>query len=209
MKAAIYARVSTGEQSVDAQVAELRELAGELGHQVVEVYTETESGAAKRRPVLERAMADARGRRFRVLFVWALDRLGRRSMLEQVRTVLELERMGVEIHSKAEPWLNTSADNPVRDLLLSIFSWVAAQERRRLSERTKAGLAQARRKGKRLGRPTKGLDPHKVAWVAKANSLDFAAKAFGVSRTTIKTLIRTARLAAAAGPGATNGVRKG
>jgi putative DNA-invertase from lambdoid prophage Rac len=82
-------------------------------------------------------MGDARRGSFDVLLVWALDRVGR-SMVDNLRDVLELGRLGVQIVSLREPWLDTGG--PVRDLLLAIFSWVAQQERLRFVERTKAGI---------------------------------------------------------------------
>jgi DNA invertase Pin-like site-specific DNA recombinase len=95
-------------------------------------------------------MADARAGRFRVLVVWAIDRFGR-SMFGNLDAVLELDRVGVEVISVREPWLDTGG--PVRSLLIAIFSWVAEQERARIGERTRAGLARARRRGRVLGRP--------------------------------------------------------
>jgi DNA invertase Pin-like site-specific DNA recombinase len=95
-------------------------------------------------------LKDARRGKFQVLVVWALDRFGR-SMVGNLRDVLELDRLGVQVVSVRESWLDTGS--PVRTLLIAIFSWVAEQERSRLIERTKAGVAAARRRGARLGRP--------------------------------------------------------
>jgi putative DNA-invertase from lambdoid prophage Rac len=72
-------------------------------------------------------------------------------MTGAINTVLELDRLGVPVLSVREGWLDTSG--PVRPLLVAIFGWVAEQERTRLIERTRAGLARARAQGKRLGRP--------------------------------------------------------
>jgi DNA invertase Pin-like site-specific DNA recombinase len=82
--------------------------------------------------------------------------------------VLALDRAGVQLVSVREPWLDTGG--PVRDLLLAIFSWVAEQERRRLAERTKAGLARVREHGSRSGRPVgrpRRLDTRTVAAVIR------------------------------------------
>jgi DNA invertase Pin-like site-specific DNA recombinase len=123
-------------------------LAEARGYELVE-YEEVES-AAKARPVLERLLADARAGRIHAVSVWALDRL-HRSMVGAIQTVLELDRLGAQVLSVRECWLDTSG--PVRPLLVAIFGWVAEQERARLIERTRAGLERARREGKRLGRP--------------------------------------------------------
>ena len=148
IRAAIYVRVSTDRQTVENQLAELRQLAEARGFEPV-VYEEVES-AAKARPVLDRLLADVRAGRVRAILVWALDRL-HRSMLGAIQTVLELDRLGVPVVSVREPWLDTSG--PVRPLLVAIFGWVAEQERARLIERTKAGLERARRSGTKSGKP--------------------------------------------------------
>jgi DNA invertase Pin-like site-specific DNA recombinase len=72
-------------------------------------------------------------------------------MIGNMQDVTELDRIGVTVVSVRESWLDTGG--PVRALLIAIFSWCAEQERACLVERTKAGLATARRRGKRLGRP--------------------------------------------------------
>lgn len=147
-RAGLYLRVSTGEQTTDNQVRELRALAAARGWEVVE-YRETGS-AAKARPVLAALLADAAAGRVGAVAVWALDRL-HRSMTGAIGTVLELDRLGVAVVSVREPWLDTAG--PVRALLVAIFGWVAEQERARLIERTIAGLDRARSQGVRLGRP--------------------------------------------------------
>src|SRR5258708_21280812 len=95
-------------------------------------------------------MVDAKGGRFRVLLIWSLDRFGR-NMQRNIGDVLELDRLGVQVVSVKEPWLDQQG--PARSLLLAVFSWVAEQEAVRLSERTLAGLARARAAGRIGGHP--------------------------------------------------------
>lgn len=186
-RAALYLRVSTADQSVENQREELEQLAEARGYEP-QAYVETES-AAKARPVLERMLEDARAGRVRAVLVWSLDRL-HRSMKGSIDTVLELDSIGVRVISLRESWLDTSG--PVRSLLVAIFGWVAEQERIRIGERTRAGLAQAKRKGKRLGRPKKELDPQKVAYVVKTSGKRFAARSFGVHRDVIDRMLEEA-----------------
>jgi len=148
MKAALYLRVSTADQTEENQLPDLVQLAQRRGWEPVE-YRE-QGSAAKARPVLDRLMADARAGRVGALVVWALDRLDRSHLGCMVR-VAELDRLGVVVVSLKESWLDTSG--PARSLLVSVFAWAAEQERSRLIERTRAGLARARAQGKRLGRP--------------------------------------------------------
>ena len=147
-KAAVYVRVSTDAQTVANQIADVEQLARARGFEPVR-YEESES-AAKHRPVFDRMLADARAGRVRAVVVWALDRF-HRSMRGTINDVLDLDQLGVRVLSVREGWLDTAG--PVRQLLLAIFGWVAEQERTRLIERTRAGIARARKEGKRLGRP--------------------------------------------------------
>jgi putative DNA-invertase from lambdoid prophage Rac len=153
-RAAFYLRVSTDEQTCDNQRHDLCRLAERRRLDAAAVYEEKLS-AAKTRPELARMLRDAHAGRFEVLLIWALDRLGR-SMVGNLQAVLDLDRRGVEVVSLTEPWLDTGG--PVRALLIAIFGWVAEQERVRLGERTKAGLARAKRDGIRLGRPATRID---------------------------------------------------
>lgn len=154
LRAALFFRVSTEEQTTENQRPEVERLAAARALDVVAVYEETVSGAKENRTKLA-AMLDAAHRgAFEVVLVWALDRLGR-NMFETIETVRKLDRSGVQLLSVREPWLDTAG--PARSLLLSIFAWVAEQERERLIERTRAGLDRARRAGKVLGRPRKAF----------------------------------------------------
>jgi DNA invertase Pin-like site-specific DNA recombinase len=184
--AALYVRVSTDRQTTANQLADLQRLAAARGWTSV-VYEETES-AAKRRPVLERLMDDARRGQVSAVLVWALDRLDR-SMVACVTRVLELDRLGVPVVSVREPWLDTAG--PVRGLLVGIFGWVAEQERARLIDRTKAGLDRARRQGKRLGRPPASavLLGAAADLVAAGMPVAEAARAKGLKRTTLRRFL--------------------
>jgi putative DNA-invertase from lambdoid prophage Rac len=182
-RAAVYLRVSCDRSTVENQRAAVEQLALARGFEPL-VYEEVES-AVKARPVFERMMQDARAGRVQAVAVVALDRL-HRSMTGAVATVLELDRLGVLVLSVREGWLDTSV--PVRPLLVAIFGWVAEQERATLVDRTKAGLARARREGKVLGRLP--ASPVKVAaalaLVGQGASLREAARASGLAYGTVQ-----------------------
>jgi DNA invertase Pin-like site-specific DNA recombinase len=177
MKAAIYCRVSSDAQTVDNQLLELRAyvtsrqwtLAGEFRDEGV-------SGSKDRRPALDRLMADARRGRVDVICVWSLDRFGR-SLAHVVTAVQELHERGVAFVSLKEGLdLSTAAGR----LQLHILSALGEFERARLIERTRAGLARARRQGTRLGRRPVRLTPAQLADVAHLSVRD-AARQLGVS----------------------------
>lgn len=152
---AIYIRVSSEAQCLDNQRPDLLKAARDRGLEIASVFEEKAS-AVKQRPEYERMMLAAhQGKLGGTLFIWALDRLGR-SLTGNVEALLKLDQCGVRVISVQEPWLDSAG--PVRDLLVSIFSWISAQERQRISSRTKAGLEQAKRRGRILGRPRKWVD---------------------------------------------------
>lgn len=180
--AAIYLRVSSDRQTVENQRPEVEQLARARGLEVAHVYEE-QASAARHRPKYETMLKDAKRGRFQVLVVWALDRFGR-SMVGNLQDVLELDRIGVHVVSVREPWLDTGG--PVRNLLVAIFSWVAEQERARLVERTKAGLAAARRRGAKIGRPRRKVDLERARELrAAGRSLRQVAAELGVGAATL------------------------
>jgi DNA invertase Pin-like site-specific DNA recombinase len=181
-RAALYLRVSTDQQTTDNQRPDLAALAKQRGFEIQAVYDDTAS-AVKARPEFERMKLDAHRGKFDVLLVWSLDRLGR-SMSGNLQTVLELDRLGVQVISVRESFLDTSG--PVRPLLIAIFGWVAQQERERLIERTKAGLARARLQGKRIGRPRVRVDVTKaLAMQGEGKSIREIAMKLGVGAATL------------------------
>jgi DNA invertase Pin-like site-specific DNA recombinase len=152
MKVALYLRVSTDRQDCENQAAQLREFAARQGWQIVREYTDSgESGAKSDRTALREMFADASRRKFDLLLFWALDRLSREGVLPTLRYLETLTSYGVEWRSFTEQFFDSCG--PFRDAVIAIMATLAKQERIRRSERTKAGLAIARAKGKTLGRP--------------------------------------------------------
>lgn len=185
-RVAVYLRVSTDRQTTENQRPESEQLARARG-EIVKVYEEKAS-AVKKRPAFEAMMADAKRGAFDLLVVWAIDRFGR-SMVGNLTDVLELDRIGVEVASVRETWLATQG--PTRTLLVGVFSWVAEQERARLIERTKAGIARAKRhgtkSGKRIGRPVRHVDvEHARTLMSAGASQREAARAMAVPLGTLQ-----------------------
>src|SRR5256712_2039193 len=152
-RTALYVRVSTEEQASANQEADLRQWAKRLGLKVVKTYRDDGiSGAKADRPGLTAMLDAAHRREFDVLLIWALDRLSREGIRPVLGYLKKLQEAGVGVKSLNESWLNTG-DAQVGELLVSVFSWVAQQERLRLGERTKAGLRKAKAEGTRSGLP--------------------------------------------------------
>jgi DNA invertase Pin-like site-specific DNA recombinase len=185
-QAACFLRVSTGTQHVDNQRPELEQMATGRGWAVARWYVdEAVSGRAAVRPAFDEMMADAKRGRFRVLLIWSLDRFGR-NMHRTIGDVLELDRLGVQVVSAKEPWLDQQG--PARSLLLAVLSWVAEQEAVRLSERVMAGLARARAQGRVGGRPRvhEALIASALARVSKGESVTTAARRAGIHAATLR-----------------------
>jgi len=150
-----YIRVSTKEQDENVQRRAIEDFASARGIKVVKWYVD--KGVSGARPFAERAeavrlLADLELFKPDCVVAWSIDRLGR-SMLDTLNTILMLEAKGVRVITVKEEFLQTLDPN-IRKLILSILSWVAEYERRRIRERQE----EAWRQGKPKGRPSKVPD---------------------------------------------------
>ena len=157
----IYLRVSTTEtdkkQDPENQLAQLKKWANGLDLEIVKTYTDYVSGGSANRPQFQQMLQDAKRHKFDCLLIWSLDRFSREGISNTISYIEKLKASNVIIKSLQETWLDTSNES-VSELLLAIFSWVAKQERVRISERTKAGLQKAVASGIKLGRPFGAVD---------------------------------------------------
>ena len=185
MRAAIYARVSTTEQTVGLQLDGLREYAKARELEIVGEYVdEGISGAKAKRPALDQLMADAHKRALDVVLVWKLDRLGR-SLSHLIRLVDTLGALHVDLVSLGDPGLDTSS--PHGRLIFSVMGAVAEFERDLIRERTRAGMASARRRGSRAGRPCVHVPIGQAhTLLSRGLSLTATAQELGVSRATLR-----------------------
>jgi DNA invertase Pin-like site-specific DNA recombinase len=148
-RAGIYVRVSTTEQETGLQERELREYCERHGWESILYRDRGQSGAKQDRPALNSLLSDLRKRKVDVILVWSLDRLAR--SLKQLLTISEECRsLGVDLVSLRQ---NIDTTLPAGRLTFQILGAVAEFERELLRERVKSGMAQARRAGKRIGRP--------------------------------------------------------
>jgi DNA invertase Pin-like site-specific DNA recombinase len=161
MRVAIYARVSTNDKGQDPenQLRELRAWCANSGHTISREYIEHESGGkgAEKRKQFAALFEDAAKRKFDCVLFWALDRFSREGMAQTIGHLQRLTSYGVTFHSYIEPHLAT--DNElVRNILLALLSSLAKVGAQKISDRTKAGMARARAKGIKIGRPRLGID---------------------------------------------------
>jgi DNA invertase Pin-like site-specific DNA recombinase len=182
--AAVYARVSTDKQKVDMQLRELRKFAARSGFKIYKEYLDQATGANTKRPALQEMIEAARKRRFDVLIVWKLDRLSR-SLKDLINTLDELGSCGVDFVSYDN---NLDTSTPTGKLVFQIVGAVAEFEKDIIRERVIAGLANAKAKGKQLGRPPLPLNILNKAKELKAtgHSFRYIEKKLGVGEGSIR-----------------------
>jgi len=191
MKIAIYARVSTEKQDNENQLVQLREFASKQGWNVVAEYVDRESGAKSDRAEFQRMFADASTRKFDLVLFWALDRLSREGVLQTLQHLNRLENHGVGFRSFTEQYFDSCGI--FREAVISIMATLAKQERVRRSERTKAGLAIARSRGKKLGRPQLRANRADISRLkAQGLSLRAIARQLGIGDGSVRRLLASA-----------------
>lgn len=187
MRAALYLRVSTDDQTTDNQRRDLEGLAKLRGWSIIEAYEDAGISGAKgreQRPGLSALLADAKKRRFDIALFWSVDRLGR-STMEVTRNMSELDTCGV-----AQFYFKESMDTSTAHgrAMLEMAAVFATLERAMIRERVVSGIARVRatgrtKSGRPIGRPT--VDPKvaaKVVAMRKAGkSVREVAKATGLS----------------------------
>jgi len=182
-RVAIYARVSTTEQSTDSQLLDLRRYIRERGWDIFKEYVdEGISGTKDSRPALNELMNDAKKRRFDVVLVWRFDRFAR-STKHLILALEEFKNLGIDFVSYQE---NIDTSSPLGSAIFTIISAVAQLERDIIAERVKAGLRRARENGKKLGRPKVGIDEEEVFRLRERGlSLREIARRLNLSKSTV------------------------
>jgi DNA invertase Pin-like site-specific DNA recombinase len=189
MRAALYARVSTSNngQDPEMQLRELREYCQRRSWDIAGEYIDVGiSGTREKRPELDRLHTDAHRRRFDAVIVWRFDRFAR-SVSHLLRALETFKALGVEFVSLSE---QVDTSTPMGKCVFTVLGAVAELERSLIVERVKAGLRNARAKGKRLGRPRTVLDASRItALRAQGTGWRAIAKQMGVG---VGTLYRGA-----------------
>jgi DNA invertase Pin-like site-specific DNA recombinase len=190
MRVAIYARVSTKDQSCDLQVRDLRTYCAARKFTIFREYIDHgESGAKNSRPELNNLMADASKRKFDLVVVWRFDRFAR-STKHLLLALEEFRSLGVQFVSFQE---NIDTSSPLGQALFTIVSAVAQLERDLIRERVNAGIRHARACGKQLGRPRRIVDREELVRLqAEGASLRQIAKKLQLGYGTVRLRLRSA-----------------
>src|SRR5216684_2463447 len=193
MRIGIYARVSTKDQSCELQLRDLRTYCAARGFEPAREYIDVgHSGAKESRPELNKLMEDARKRRFDAIVVWRFDRFAR-STKHLLLALEEFRSLGIQFISYQE---NIDTSSALGQALFTIVSAVAQLERDLIRERVSAGIRNARANGKKLGRPIRAVDPHRILKMkAQGQSLRQIAAKLGVGYGTVRARLLTSHRA--------------
>ena len=188
-KAAIYSRISTGDQHLETQLLDLREMAKQRGLEIVREYSDVISGAKAKRPGLDQLMADARRHRFEVVLVAAFDRIAR-SVRHFLEVLDELNHLNIQFISMRE---NIDTGGPLGRAMLTIIGAIAELERSLIVERVRAGMRRAKLEGRRIGRTPLNIDRKQVVEDRQSGmSLSKVAQRHKISRASVCRLVREA-----------------
>jgi putative DNA-invertase from lambdoid prophage Rac len=188
MRVALYARVSTHDQHTLAmQMDAMREFATRRGWVVIDAIEEIGSGAKDTRPKRQALLKAARRRKLEVILVWKLDRWGR-SLVDLMTTLHELTALGVGFVSLTEALDLTTPAGRAFAGFLAVF---AEFERDLIRERIKAGITDARKRGKAHGRPrAKANDTAQIRALAQQGLSQAAiARHLGLWRTSVRRVL--------------------
>ena len=148
-------------QEVDNQLIQLREYCAKCNYTIWKEYIDIISGAKNSRPDYNLMFLDAHKKLFDLVIFWDLSRFSRAGTLFTLQKLKELENLGIDWESYQEPYFKSVGQ--FKDVVLSIIATIAKIEREKISERTKAGLERARKKGKPIGKRGKDKKPRKKA----------------------------------------------
>jgi DNA invertase Pin-like site-specific DNA recombinase len=190
MRCALYARVSTRDkgQETDNQLVQLREFATRQVWEITHEFIDQETGSRSDRPQFQEMFRLASQRKFDVLLFWSLDRLSREGVLQTLNHLNRLASYGIAFRSFTEQYLDSCGI--FKDAIIGIMATLAKQERLRISERTRAGLATARLRGKRLGRPSVSVTVFEVVRLRESGlKLREIANRTGISVSSVHNLL--------------------
>ena len=183
----LYARVSTGDQHLETQLLDLREMAKQRGFEILREYSDVISGVKSKRPGLDSLMSDARRHRFDVVLVAAFDRIAR-NVRHFLDVLDELIHLNIQFISLRE---NIDTGGPLGRAMLIIIGAISELERSLIVERVKAGMRRAKLEGRRIGRTPLNINREQVVQDRRSGmSLTQVAKKHRISRASVCRLVK-------------------
>ncbi len=185
-RVAVYVRVSTGDQHLETQLYDLRQMSHQRNFEIVREYSDQISGAKSKRPGLDELLRDARHGHFDVVLVWAFDRMAR-SVRHFLEVLDELNHLEIEFISFRE---NIDTGGPFGRAIIVIVGAIAELERNLIIERVRAGMRRARLEGRHIGRQPLMLDePAILREHNHGQSLRQIAKTHRISTATVRRVL--------------------
>jgi len=201
-KICLYARVSLDEkdetkkqfQNPENQLRPLREFCKSMNYEIIKEYIDKASGSNPARPQFREMMHAAMLRKFSGIIVWKLDRFSREGVLPTLSYIKKLKDRGIWLKSMTESWADTSQEG-IAEILFAIMSWMASEERKKISERTKAGIKRLKAIGKwKGGRPKKNLTKEQedevIRLYNKGKGILTISRKFKISRYVIREFLK-------------------
>jgi DNA invertase Pin-like site-specific DNA recombinase len=194
-RAVLYLRVSTVDQTTANQERELREIADRMGCEITQIYKDHGISGAKgrdKRPAFDRLRRDAAQRKFDLVMVWSVDRLGR-SLQDLAAFLSELHALRIDLFLHQQGLDTTTPGGKAMFQMIGVF---AEFERSIIQERVRAGLKRAKADGKMLGRPriAPELEARILAALKAPGRTDGVRKIaarFGISAKTVQRISRS------------------
>jgi len=192
LKVALYGRVSTDRQDPEVQLSALRLHASNRGWEIVKEYIDKGfSGAKEKRPALDQLIKEAWVGKFQSVLVWRFDRFAR-SVKHLISALETFRKLGIDFISLQEQF---DTSTPIGQAMFTIIGAMAQLERDIIRERVKAGLARARERGIRLGRPVSQAKAEQaLALKREGLSLGEIGRRLHCSRSTIRRRILEAQV---------------
>lgn len=192
MRAFLYARVSTKDkgQETENQLADMRKFTERQEWSLEHEYLDHETGSVSDREQFQAMMLACSQRKADVVLFWSLDRFTREGALPTMKYLDQLTAWGVAFRSYTEPYLDSCGI--FKDVVIAMLATLAKQERIRLGERVRAGMARARTQGKQFGRPRVKADRRQiVGWRKAGLSLRTIARQAGISEASVRRLLQS------------------
>jgi DNA invertase Pin-like site-specific DNA recombinase len=192
-RTAIYARVSTDQQTTENQLAELRVVAKRMGWEITAEFVDNGISGAKdrtQRPQFDAMLKGVTRGQFDVLAAWSVDRLGR-SLQQLVEFLGEIHGKRVDLYLHQQ---GIDTTTPAGKALFQMCGVFAEFERAMIQERVKAGLARARAQGKTLGRPrvSSAVESKVLRFKAKGKGIMKIARELGIGVGTVQRIVKAA-----------------
>lgn len=190
-RVALYIRVSTADQNPELQLRELSEYILARGWQTLRVYEDRATGTNTNRKMFQELVADARQRKFDILLVWKLDRAFR-SLRDTLSHLQEFADLGIQFVSLKDSGIDMTIPSGV--LLLHLLSAFSQFEASIIKMRVRAGLANAKARGRKLGRPNRINHEQAIELRRQGFSLKQIGEKVGATKSGVSKLLSKRRL---------------